>query len=441
MLSSTRVSLPYLSGFNNEHQTEALENALPIGQFSPQRCAYGLYTEQFSTTAFTASRAENRRTWMYRIRPSVMMGAFVAIDKGMVCTAPLTDTVCPPDPMRWDPLPVPDEATDFLQGLVTIAVNGDAAAQTGMAVHVYRANQNMGNKVFYNADGELLFVPQQGALLVDTELGQLDVSPGEILVIPRGIKFRVTPAKGDIRGYVCENYGQPLRLPERGPVGANGYANQRDFLYPCAWYEDLDKPHTLITKFAGGFYQAPLSHSPFDVVAWVGNSAPYKYDLSRFNVINTVSFDHPDPSIFTVLTSPSETDGVANLDFVIFPPRWTVADNTFRPPWYHRNVMSEFMGLIHGMYDAKGKGFEPGGMSLHNCMTPHGPEAAVFDKASAAELKPHYVKDTLAFMFESRYVIVPTSFALNTSSRQADYRSCWNGLERHFQPDNTGGEQ
>ncbi len=426
------TDLQYLNGFGNEHETEALPGALPVGQFSPQVCPYKLYAEQFSSTAFTAARHENRRSWTYRLRPSIAMGQFKPVDGGLIRSAPITEAHCPPDVMRWDPLPVPDQPTDFVDGLTTIAANGDARAQLGVAVHVYCANKGMGKRYFYCADGELLFVPQQGELLAYTEMGILHVKPGEIMVIPRGIKFKIELPAGPVRGYICENYGADLRLAERGPVGANGYANQRDFQYPSAWFEDVEGSHTLLTKFCGKLFAAELDHSPLDVVAWVGNSAPYKYDLARFNVINTVSYDHPDPSIFTVLTSPSDTHGVANLDFVIFPPRWMVAENTFRPPWYHRNIMSEFMGLIEGVYDAKEKGFVPGGMSLHNCMTPHGPEAEVFAKASAADLQPERYDNTLAFMFESRYVFEPTLFAQQTPLRQADYLACWGDLKKYF---------
>lgn len=424
--------LTYLCGFGNEHETEALPGALPKGQFSPQKVKYGLYAEQFNSTAFTAPRDKNRRTWTYRIRPSIAMGDFTPIDNGLIRTAPITEVAAPPNVMRWDALPMPSEPTDFIDGLTTIAANGDANTQTGIGIHVYCANANMDKRFFYNADGELLIVPQQGQLLAYTELGKLLVKPGEILVIPRGIKFKITLPEGNARGYICENYGAPLELPERGPVGANGYANERDFEYPIAWFEDIDDNFELVAKFAGNLFSANLDHSPLDVVAWVGNSAPYKYDLAKFNTINTVSYDHPDPSIFTVLTSPSGTAGTANVDFVIFPPRWMVAEDTFRPPYYHRNIMSEFMGLIEGVYDAKEKGFEPGGMSLHNCMTPHGPEADVFEAASNAKLEPKRYENTLAFMFESRYVITPTKFALATPAKQNDYLDCWQGLKKFY---------
>ncbi len=421
----------YLSGFGNEHSTEAQTGALPVGQFSPQRCPLGLYAEKFSSTAFTAPRAHNRRTWFYRIRPSVIGGPREPTPSPRWLTAPRERTAIPPDQLRWDPLPIPREPTDFVAGLQTMAVNGDARAQTGMAIHVYTANAPMENRFLCNADGEFLLVPQEGRIDLRTECGILAVIPGEVAVVPRGMKFSVRP-DGPARGYVCENYGAPFSLPERGPVGSDGFANDRDFLYPVAHYEDREGDFELLTRFGGHLYTSRIGHSPLDVVAWTGNSAPYKYDLRRFNVIGSISFDHPDPSIFTVLTSASDTPGVANADFVIFPDRWMVAENTFRPPWFHRNVMSEYMGLIYGAYDAKEGGFLPGGASLHNCMTPHGPDTQAFARASAAELRPEKYADTLAFMFESRYLIEPTRQALDSDSLQRNYPDCWQGLTRHF---------
>lgn len=426
------TQLNYMTGFGNEFETEALPGALPIGQFSPQKVKYDLYAEQFSTTAFTAPRADNRRTWMYRIRPSVVQGDYSAIDNGLIRTAPITEVPTPPTMLRWDPIDIPAAPTDFIDGLITMAANGNANGQAGIGIHVYVANKSMDKRFFYNADGEMLFVPQHGELLLKTELGHLSIKAGEIAVIPRGIKFQVQLLTDTARGYICENYGHAYVLAERGPVGANGYANDRDFHYPVAAFEDIEGEFELIAKFNGNMFRCDIGHSPLDVVAWTGNSAPYKYDLARFNVMNTVSFDHPDPSIFTVLTSPSGTEGIANIDFAIFPPRWMVAENTFRPPYYHRNIMSEFMGLIEGVYDAKEHGFVPGGMSLHNCMSPHGPEADVFEKASNADLEPQRYDNTLAFMFESRYVISPTKYALEGKERQANYTDCWRTIKKHF---------
>jgi homogentisate 1,2-dioxygenase len=424
--------LLYLSGFGNEFASEALPGVLPQGQNAPQTPPRGLYTEQLSGTPFTAPRAENRRSWLYRVQPSAMHRRLLRIDDGLIRTAPCREADPSPNRLRWDPLPSPDRPTDFIDGLVTFGTNGDAGARSGVAIHNYRADRSMRDRVFCDADGELLIVPQQGRILLRTEFGPLDAAPGEIAVVPRGIRFRVELPERIARGYVCENYGALFRLPELGPIGANGLANPRDFLHPCAAFEERSGPCELVVKFEGHLWATALDHSPLDVVAWHGNYAPYKYDLARFNTIGTVSFDHPDPSIFTVLTAPSEIAGTANCDFVIFPPRWMVAEHTFRPPFFHRNYMSEFMGLVHGAYDAKAGGFVPGGMSLHNCMSAHGPDRVTFDRAVSAELKPQKVADTLAFMFETRFAVRPTRFALETPALQRDYDECWVGFEKLF---------
>ena len=431
--------LAYQSGFGNEFATEALAGALPVGQNSPQRAPYGLYAEQISGSAFTAPRGANRRTWTYRIRPAAMHDPFRRIDNGRIVSA-FGAVATPPNQLRWDPLPPPAAATDFVDGLVTMAGNGDPAAMAGCAIHVYAANRSMTDRFFYDADGELLIVPQQGGLRIATELGRLDVAPLEIAVIPRGIRFRVelpdANSANPARGYVCENYGAPLRLPDLGVIGSNGLANPRDFLTPHAWYEDREGTFELVAKFMGNLWSASLGHSPLDVVAWHGNFVPYKYDLRRFNTIGSISYDHPDPSIFLVLQSQSDTPGVDTIDFVIFPPRILAMEHTFRPPWFHRNVASEFMGLIHGVYDAKAEGFLPGGASLHNCMTGHGPDAETFEKASTADLaQPTRITDTMAFMFETRQVIRPTVFALESAQLQPEYFRCWQGLRRNFNPE------
>jgi len=429
----------YQSGFGNEFATEAVPGALPVGRNSPQKVAHGLYAEQLSGTAFTAPRGYNRRSWLYRIRPAAMHGEFAPFEQprfhNLFGHEPVT-----PDQLRWNPLPLPGAdgnaaPVDFVDGLFTMAGNGYPAAHSGVAIHLYAANASMQGRYFYDADGELLIVPQQGRVVIATELGVLEVEPQEIAVIPRGVRFRVDLPDGPSRGYVCENFGGLLRLPDLGPIGSNGLANPRDFLTPHAAYEDLEGDFELIAKFQGHLWRAPIGHSPLDVVAWHGNHAPYKYDLRRFNSIGSISFDHPDPSIFLVLHSPSDTPGTSNMDFAIFPPRWLVAQDTFRPPWFHRNVASEFMGLVHGAYDAKAEGFAPGGCSLHNCMTGHGPDAATFDKASSADLsKPDVITDTMAFMFETRSVIAPTRQAMDAGHRQRDYQACWAGLQKHFTP-------
>jgi homogentisate 1,2-dioxygenase len=423
----------YQSGFGNHFQSEAVAGALPVGRNSPQRAPLGLYAEQISGTAFTAPRHENRRTWTYRIRPSAVHKPFRRLGNAMLRTAPFDETEATPSQLRWSPFPIPQAPTDFIDGLITIGGNGSAADQSGMAVHIYAANRSMAERYFYNADGEMLIVPQQGRLRLATELGILDAAPGEIAIVPRGLRLRVDLPDGLSRGYICENYGAMLRLPELGPLGANALANPRDFLAPVAAYESTDTRCVLVAKFQGNLWAAEMAHSPLNVVAWHGNLAPYKYDLARFMVIGTVSFDHPDPSIFSVLTAPSDSAGTANIDFAIFPPRWLVAEDTFRPPWFHRNVMSEFMGLIRGVYDAKAKGFLPGGASLHNCMSAHGPDAETFERASAAELKPHKLDDTMAFMFESRFAMRLTRYAMESSELQHDYFEGWQGLKRYFQ--------
>ena len=431
----------YMPGFGNHHATEAEDGALPIGRNSPQRPPLGLYAEQLSGAPFTTPRAGNRRSWLYRILPSVKHGqGFEEVDAGRVRTAPCRESDLPAMPLRWPAVPVPTGGrTDFLSGLRTIAAGGDAAMQAGMASHVYVADASMERRYFTNADGELLVVPQQNRIRLLTELGVLVAGPGEIAVVPRGVAFRVELVDGPVRGYVCESYGAPLTLPERGPIGANGLANERDFLYPAAAYEDLEEECELYCKTRGRMFRAALPRSPLDVVAWHGNHAPYKYDLLRFSPVGATLFDHPDPSIFTVLTSPSDTPGAANVDFVIFPERWLVMEDSFRPPWFHRNVMSEFMGLVYGVYDAKPGGFAPGGMSLHNPLVAHGPDAEAFERASAkAPLEPERLSGTLAFLFETRYALEPTAYASALDRLDTDYPGCWNTLERRFRPPPAG---
>ncbi len=439
MMTLSPAGLAYESGFGNEFATEALPGALPVGQNSPQRCPYGLYAEQLSGTAFTAPRGANRRSWLYRIRPAAMHRPFERIPSERI-TSDFGQVATPPNQLRWNPLPLPDAPTDFLDGLIAMAGNGDPHAQLGCGIYLYAANRSMEDRFFYSGDGELLIVPQQGRLRLATELGVLEIEPLEIAVIPRGVRMRVELIDAAAKGYVCENFGVPLRLPDRGPIGANGLANPRDFLTPVAHYEDREGDFELVAKFMGNLWSARIDHSPLDVVAWHGNYAPYKYDLRRFNTIGSISFDHPDPSIFLVLQSPSDTPGVDAIDFVIFPPRILAMEHTFRPPWFHRNVASEFMGLVVGAYDAKAEGFLPGGASLHNSMSGHGPDAESFARASSADTtQVERIRDTMAFMFETRCVIRPTRFALETSQLQAEYYRCWQGLAKRFDPQRPGG--
>ena len=424
----------YAGGFGNEFATEAVAGALPEGRNSPQQAPLGLYAEQISGTAFTQPRAVNKRTWVYRILPSAKHPPFARIDSRHLRSTPFDEVEPNPNRLRWDPLPLPLSGlpTDFIDGLYTVARNGDVRTRAGMAVHLYAANADMTDRYFVDSDGELLFVPELSSISLHTELGPLRVSPGEIAVVPRGIRFRVELSDDYARGYLCENFGAPFTLPERGPIGANGLANERDFKVPHAAFEERNHAVQVVQKFGGNLWAADYDHSPLNVVAWHGNYAPYKYDTANFMVLGTVSFDHPDPSIYTVITSPSELPGLANVDFVIFAPRWLVGEDTFRPPWFHRNIMSEYMGLVRGVYDAKAEGFTPGGGSLHNTFAAHGPDAETYAKASTAELAPQKLDGTLAFMFESRWTMVPTRQAIEAGHRQRDYDAVWSGLQRNF---------
>jgi homogentisate 1,2-dioxygenase len=424
----------YMPGFGNDFETEALLGALPIGQNSPQRCAYGLYAEQLSGSPFTAPRGANERSWLYRIRPSVRhTGRFRKIGEWLWKTAPsFEDDEQPISQLRWGPVRIPDERLSFISGVRTMTTAGDVNTQTGMSAGIYFVTQSMDDDYFYNADGELLIVPQIGRLLFFTEFGRIQICPGEICVIPRGVKFKTELQDGPARGYLCENYGAKFTLPNRGPIGANCLANPRDFKTPVAAFEDKDSPCRVTVKWCGKFYACDIDHSPLDVVAWHGNYAPYKYDLRTFAPIGALLFDHPDPSIFSVLTAPSGEEGTSNVDFIIFPERWSVAEHSFRPPWYHMNIMSEFMGLIYGQYEAKPEGFLPGGMSLHNCMLPHGPDAQSFERATEAALEPVKLTNTLAFMFETRFPQHLTGYARELDTLQEDYPECWRALKKRF---------
>lgn len=426
------MKLDYMSGFQNTFSTESVKGALPKDQNTPQSVNLGLYAEQFSSSAFTVPRHENSRSWLYRIRPSVLHREFKPYSGNKNFVTHNNDLETTPNQFRWKPLGKPKKKIDFIDGLMTYCESGSPKTQSGSAVHLFHINDSMIDRFFMDADGELLIVLQSGEALFKTEFGLIEVKPSEIIVIPKGVKFQMMLQSDSVSGYVCENFGKPLKLPDLGPIGANGLANPRHFLAPVAAYEEKDKPHEFIQKFNGSLWKASVAYSPFDVVAWYGNSYPYKYDLKLFNTINTVSFDHPDPSIFTVLTSPSSDTGTANIDFAIFPPRWMVAENTFRPPYFHRNCMSEFMGLIYGTYDAKQEGFMPGGASLHNAFTAHGPDYQTFQDATKAQLKPQKIENTLAFMFESRYVYQTTNTAMNSPTLQSDYLDCWKGFKKNF---------
>lgn len=431
----------YMPGFGNDFETEALPGALPQGQNSPQKCNYGLYAEQLSGTAFTAPRGQNERTWCYRIRPSVRhTGDFTAIAVPYWKTAPnILPEIISLGQYRWDPVPLPATDADltWITGMRTMTTAGDVNTQTGMASHIYLVTRSMQDEYFFSADSELLIVPQEGRLRFCTELGVIDIEPKEIAIIPRGLVYRVEVLEGPARGFVCENYGQKFDLPNRGPIGANCLANPRDFKTPVAAFEDREVRSRVVIKWCGRFHETWIDHSPLDVVAWHGNYCPCKYDLRTYSPVGAILFDHPDPSIFTVLTAPSGQEGTANIDFVLFRERWMVAEHSFRPPWYHKNIMSELMGNIYGIYDAKPQGFAPGGMSLHNCMLPHGPDRDAFEGASNAELKPEKLDETMSFMFETRFPQHLTEFAAKEAPMQQDYIEVWQQLEKKF--DGTPG--
>ena len=420
------AELNYQSGFGNQFETEAESGVLPLGQNSPQKVKGGLYTEQITGTAFTAPRSSMRRSWVYRIRPSVQhLTNLQPIDPGLIRTGADREGSPTATQLRWDPFPSISSDSNWLTGLTTVATNGNSELQTGGAVHHFAATQSMGDTAFVNTDGELMLVPYMGRLLLQTEMGHLEISPGHIAVIPRGIKFSVDLLDEMARGYVCENYGAAFSLTEDGLVGVDANALPRDFEYPVARYDDDDQPTKLVAKISGALFANDLQHSPFDVVAWHGNLAPYRYELRRFCALGPVIFDHPDPSIWTLLSSPSDTPGTANLDFILFREHWRVAENTFRPPWFHSNVMSELMALIEGVYDAKAEGFVPGGISIHNSFIPHGPDSDAFKSATEADLAPTKGPDSLAVMWESRNRWVPPSWPMALSELQDDYPERW----------------
>ena len=432
-------NIEYLSGFGNEFASEdkRCPGALPVGQNSPQKCPYGLYAEQLSGSAFTCPRTANKRSWLYRILPSVKHSPFkpYAQSHGRLMSKWVEEPN--PNQMRWNPFKLVEgeKKVDFVDGLNTVCGAGDVLSRNGLAVHIYTCNTSMGNRAFYNSDGDFLIVPQLGVLTLKTEFGIIKVNPNEICVIPQGIRFSVE-VDGPSRGYILEVFGVHFQLPDLGPIGANGLANPRDFLTPVARFERLKENFEVISKYQGKLFAATQDHSPFDVVAWHGNYAPYKYDLSKFMVVNAVKFDHADPSIFTVLTAQSTRPGVAIADFVIFPPRWSVQEGTFRPPYYHRNCMSEFMGIVSGEYEAKA-GSRPGSATLHSMMTPHGPDAKTFEGASNAELKPEFLaKNCQAFMFESSLSMALTQWGNETCEVvDGEYFKCWGDLKDHFDPD------
>lgn len=422
----------YLSGFGNEHATEALPGALPVGRNSPQKLPYGLYAEQVNGSAFTVPRSENQRSWLYRIYPTAAaQGAWARTHNERLDESdePLETS---PERCRWRPWTAEVGEIDFVDGLFRLCQSGGARERRGMSLYVYAANRSMRNRVFSSVDGELIILPQQGSIRVRTEMGNLRVEPGEMVLLPRGIRFSVELQGDACKGFVCENLGMAFRLPERGLIGANGLANARDFLAPVAAYEVDDTRFESIAKFGGRIWSSTLSRTPFDVVAWHGTYAPFKYDMRRFNAVHSVSYDHTDPSVFTALTSPSGIAGVANVDFAVLPPRWIVANETFRPPYYHRNIMSEIVVSLRGAPESRGTEYHVGSCHVHNAMAPHGPDPEILQKASNAPLAPRW-EDTLMVMFESFLPYGVPREAAQARDRDTNYESNWDGTPVLFE--------
>ncbi|EER04290.1 Homogentisate 1,2-dioxygenase, putative [Perkinsus marinus ATCC 50983] len=313
---------------------------------------------------------------------------------------------------------------DWVDSLFTIAYHKGASC----GVYDFGKDMSESSRVFIHHDADVMFLPRENVLKIRTELGVLRGGPREMILIPKGIKFTVDKANsGRAKGYFLENYGAPFKIPDLGPIGiTSGLAHPRHFRAPTASTVENRGASELISKFSGRMYLSKLNKTPYDVVGWYGNYYPTVYDLGLFMAINTVTYDHPDPSIGVVLQSPSLSyaPGTANIDFVIFPPRWLTAENTFRPPWFHRNVMSEFMGLLYGGYDAK-QGFKPGCSSIHNQLSPHGPDLAT-TTSSSNDGKPERYHGTLAFMWESDRIWIPTKQALEVL-KDDTYVDCWKG--------------
>ncbi|KAF8579366.1 homogentisate 1,2-dioxygenase [Ramaria rubella] len=434
---SERDPYVYQTGFGNRFASDAIPGTLPLGQNNPQRCKYGLYAEQVTGTAFVAPRCENQNAWLYRIRPAVAHDGFTALARN----PDLESNFLPANPrislsasqLSWQPIGIPSVETDFIDGLKTVAGCGDSSLREGLAVHLYAANVSMGKKAFVNTDGDFLIVPSQGRLDIQTEFGKLMVRPGEIVVIQRGIRFKVSLPNGPSHGYIQEVFGAHYELPELGPLGANGLANARDFEYPVASFDIDQTPWDIVYKVSGSLHLCKQRHTPFDVVAWHGNYVPYKYALEKLITVGSLTRDHIDPSIFCVLTARSKTAGTPLADFLAYGPRWDVAYNTFRPSYYHRNAASELLGLIYGAYPGRA-GFQPGGLNFTPPFSPHGPTSGPFKAASEAELKPQWISvGSLAFMFESSMTLALTEYAIKRANtmRPVDPKT-WEGLKPLF---------
>ncbi|KAH7114315.1 homogentisate 1,2-dioxygenase-like protein [Dendryphion nanum] len=428
----------YQSGFGNSFESEAVPGTIPKGQNSPRCVRFGLYAEQMTATAFVAPRHLNKKAWLYRARPAVAHQGFTDLPDNPDTESnflPINPRVhLSPTQLAWLPFDIPtDGEIDFVSGLKTIAGSGDPTLREGLSISTFLANASMNKRAAVNSDGDMLIVPQQGALDIQTEFGMLFVQPGEIAVIQRGQRYKVNLPDGPTRGYILEIWGSNFQLPELGPLGANGLANSRDFLHPVAKYEIEVAPWEIIYQLGGKFFKSKQNHSPFDVVAWHGNYVPYKYDLTKFVNVGSISVDHIDPSIFCVLTAPSRDPSAPLADFLIFSPRWDVASHTYRPPYYHRNAASELMGLIYGEYAGRSDEFQPGGVSFECGFVPHGVAYEEFKAASAAPPPEMQIsKGAVAFMMESSRPFTITDWAWNSEKKHEHEPKMWDDLVDNF---------
>ncbi|GJE85537.1 homogentisate 1,2-dioxygenase [Phanerochaete sordida] len=427
----------YQVGFGNWFTSEALPNVLPSGQNMPQKNKYDLYTEGMNGCPFTAPRAQNQHNWLYRIRPSVAHQGITKSAKQnpyLVAEFSLNDPKqsVSPERVAWRPDSVPaNERVTFVHGIKSMAGNGSPLLREGVVLHTYACNASMERQAFVNSDGDFLLVPVAGRLDIQTELGRMMVFPGEVAVVQRGLKWKVSVPDGKAMGYIQEIFGMHYELPELGPLGASGLANPRDFEHPVAHFDVDQSDWEVLYKLGGQLWSCAQDHTPFDVVAWHGNYVPYKYDLDAFISCGSLSRDHMDPSVWTVLTARSKTPGVALADVIFAGERWDVAEKTFRPPYFHRNTATEIIGLISGDFGFE-RDFAPGALSLETGFGAHGMESDAYDAASDMELKPTKIlQGTRMVLFETSMLMCLTEHALKTSRRK-ESEGGHKGLEAKF---------
>ncbi|GLI78307.1 hypothetical protein PoHVEF18_006618 [Penicillium ochrochloron] len=396
----------YLNGFNGYHQSEAAEGVIPLVINIPQKSKYGLHTERISGSSFTAPRKDSKQTWLYRLLPSTCHEDFSLLENHPFNLKNVLNSKYQYSPNRstWAPAQIAKEA-DFLTGLQLIGGAGNPTMKEGLAYYAFTAGKSMpSNQAFYSADGDFLLAPQKGTLDIRTEMGYLRVRSNEICVVPRGIRFHVSLPAGPVRGFALELFEGHFELPELGPIGSTGLANIRDFEIPTASFDNSNVDTEIIAKFAGQVHRTVHRGSIFNVAGWSGTYYPFKYDLGKFNTIGSVSYDHTDPSIFTVLTAPSSVPGEAVVDVAVFGPRWLVMEKSYRPPYFHRNTMSEFAFVIKGGFDVTPLPPQLEGLFLlSNTMCAHGADPESWKQATEKELVPEKIPPgNLGMMFESK---------------------------------------